>query len=61
MCGRELTETEWQDIERCYWRRRLVLALASRAVVETFREMTAHAPRAPFVLDEHTQCMRRVG
>lgn len=51
-------EPDWNEVERRYWRQRLIVALDRRAVVTTFREMTAHAEPAPFEYDENTRCMR---
>lgn len=58
------TEPDYIDLERDYWRSRLLGALSvereRRAVVAVFREMTAHAEPAPFVFDPETRCMRNL-
>lgn len=51
---------DWSDVERAYWRRRLIIALERRAVVTTFSAMTAHAEPAPFEFDAVTGCMRNL-
>lgn len=56
----ELTEADWDEIERRYWRLRLVEALEARATLEAFRALTAHAEPAPFEFDGRTRCMRRL-
>lgn len=53
-------ECSWEQVERTYWRGRLITALERRAVVTSFEAMTAHAEPAPFAYDHETRCMRNL-
>lgn len=52
---------DWSELERDYWRYSFVVLLRRRSVLAAFEALTSHAPRASFVFDSNTHCMRRTG